>query len=156
MPEDKNKSNENIEPGAQNQDSDKFEPFDNLSPHLRRRRPAWASSYTALKYISALPRENFRKSDKITDVLVLVCVLFAAMLIFFPPNLLKSPIILLADFAFVAIIISFIMKRLGILITLSQRQAVLVWDIVVGSLLLGVLLTFNMMLFILYMTRSPL
>jgi hypothetical protein len=122
---------------------------------IYKRRSPWASSYSALQYVSTLSRKNFRKSDTVSDILVCLCVLCAVVLIFVPPKLLTPPVILGADIIFFAVTFYFVLKRLGILITLSARQAILVWDIVVGSFLLGILLCFNVMLFITYMTLSP-
>ncbi len=120
---------------------------------FKRRRSALDSSYTALKYVSGLQRKQFRKSDKITDITVCVSLLLATLLIFCPPFLLKPQLIVVLDLLLLGTIITFIMKRLGILITLSERQAVLVWDLLVGSLVLGVLLCLNSLFVINYVSN---
>jgi hypothetical protein len=134
--------------GADDNEEIKFESSSNQLRPLKKRRSVFASTCTSLKYIGSLPRKQYRQSDRFSDLLVLVCLLCALMLIILPPPLVRPPIVAVADLVFLAAIIFFIMNRIGILITLSERQAVLVWDIVVGSLLLGILLSFNAMYFI--------
>jgi len=125
------------------------------NPNFKNRRSALDSSYTALKYVSGLPRDKFRKSDRVTDIIIFVCLLFAAVLIFVPTSILRPPLLLSLDIIILMTTIFFIAKRLGILITLSERQAVLVWDIVVATLVLGILLCINALLFINYVTHIP-
>ena len=121
----------------------------------QKRSSPWDSSYHALKYVTAIPRDNFRTTDKITEILVFCCLVFIALLIFVPPTFLTPPVILLADIIFFSITVIFIMKRLGILITLNARQAVLVWDIVIAALIIGIILSFNAMKFIKYLVHVP-
>jgi hypothetical protein len=134
--------------GARNIEEMGAEFSDGSAENLTEGRSLLDSAYATLQYIGSLPRQQFRKSDKVSDLLVLVCLLFAVMLITLPPQLLKPPVVTLADFVFLAVIVFFILSRLGILVTLTQRQAVLVWDIVIGTFLLGILLCFNAMYFI--------
>jgi hypothetical protein len=134
--------------GARNREEMSAEFSDGSAGNLTEWRSLLDSTYTTLRYIVSLPRQQFRKSDKVSDLLVLVCLLFAVMLITLPPQLLRPPVVTLADFVFLAVIVFFIMSRLGILVTLTQRQTALVWDIVMGVFLLGILLCFNAMYFI--------
>jgi hypothetical protein len=136
-----------------NQLDENAESVSDSAEGLSRRRSLLTSTYSSLQYICSLPRKQFRSSDKVSDLLVLVCLLFAVILILLPSSLLQPTIVILADGVFLAVIVFFIMSRLGILITLSERQAVLVWDIVVGSLLLGILLSFNATYVIAYFHR---
>ena len=115
---------------------------------LQRRNSAWVNAVQSLHYIGSLERNHHRKSDKISDVLVLICLMFALMLITLPSSLVGPTVVAAADTVFFAAVLFFIINRMGILLTLTQRQAVLVSDIIVGALLLGMLLSFNAMYFI--------
>ncbi len=113
------------------------------------RRPIWIGTYLAIKHIASLPRKNFRTSDRVSDILVLSCLVCALLLIFIPSTLLKLPVVLVIDTVFITVVLYFVMKRMGIILTLPDRQAVLVGDIIVGALLLGMLISINVILFIL-------
>ncbi len=134
--------------GAENIEEKKSAASNSQAGLLIQRRSMLKGTCAFLQYIGSLPRKEYRKGDKVSDLLVLVCLLFAVMLITLPSALVRPPVVALADLVFLAVIVFFIMSRMGILITLSERQAILVWDIIVGALLLGMLLSFNAMYFI--------
>jgi len=124
------------------------------APQMKR-RASWTSSYAAIKYVSSIPRKRFRYSDKVTDILAGVLILLCTLLIFVPIDLLKLPLTLLCDVLFTLTIVFYIMNRLGILTTLSERQAVLVWDMVLGAFLLGILAIINLSLFVNFIRQIP-
>lgn len=76
-----------------------------------------------------------RFSDYVTVGLVCVCILslVAAVMLPVPPALRLLPLIFT-----VGAIIFFIVNRLGIILALTQRQALLVWQIMIASFWLGV------------------
>jgi len=120
---------------------------------IERRRPFWSSSLAALKYAGAIPRDRLRKADKISQVLVFCCGLFSLAFIVCTAFIWNSLPMLGLDLVIVAVTLFFIMQRLGILITLSPRQAALVWDMFVAIFVLGVLVCANALALIYYMTH---
>lgn len=143
MLNDKDEVSKSTDPGAEKEVNDNSSIVRSVASQAQRRN-SFTTTNEALKYVSAASRKNLRQSDKVTSVLLIVCILVGAAFVFIPLN---PVLILAADLLFFATLITFMVKRLGILITLSERQSVLVWDIILGSLLLGVLLTLNFLFF---------
>lgn len=122
---------------------------------LIRRRSPWAGTYESIKYISGLSRSKFRSSDKITEVLAAVSLLGLGLLIFMPSTFLRLPLALFCDTIFSICVIFFITNRLGIMTSLSERQAILVWDVILVSLLLGALIAVNVMMVASHLRQMP-
>lgn len=120
-----------------------------------RRQSAWSSSYKALNYVLGLERNRLRIADKTSDILLGLAILMIVLLSFAPSESWQVPLALGCDFACLSIVFFFIGNRLGILRTLNEKQAVLVWDIVMGALILGVLLAINSMLLIKAILHGP-
>lgn len=76
-----------------------------------------------------------RVSDYVTIGLVVICILslFAAVALPVSPGLKMLPLLFT-----IGAVVLYIVNRLGIIVTLSQRQALIVWQIVVASFWLGV------------------
>lgn len=114
---------------------------------ISQRRSRWLSSWAALKYINSLYKTDevkVRESDKTTNLLLSLAILGIAVLIFCPIALARGPLALVCDLLFAATVISYIANRLGILSTLSPRQAVLVWEVCIGMAIFAVLIAVNM------------
>jgi len=108
-----------------------------------QRASSWSGSFAAIK-LSMLPREKFRTGDKITEYLSAFSLATLAFWVFAPTQTFKPQLALLCDALFVTTIVCFIGGRLGVLNNIPQRFAVLVWDVILGFFLLGVVLTVNM------------
>jgi hypothetical protein len=125
------------------------------SEQPNRRQSVWAASYEALNYVLGIERSKLRTADKTTDILLGLAILSIVLLSFAPSEAWQVPLAFGCDILCLVIVLSFLGNRMGILRTLSQKQAVLVWDIVMGALILGVLVAVNSMLFIRTLLHGP-
>ncbi|PWT94906.1 MAG: hypothetical protein C5B53_12190 [Candidatus Melainabacteria bacterium] len=125
------------------------------SDHPNRRQSTWAACYEALNYVLGIERSKLRTADKTTDILLGLAILSIVLLSFAPSEAWQVPLAFGCDVICLIVVLSFLGNRMGILRTLSQKQAVLVWDIVMGALILGVLVAVNSMLFIRTLLHVP-
>ena len=133
------------EPGSEIQPSPTLEP-----PAIgNRRRPALAASWSAINYVSRLSRAKLRQRDKSTDALVAIVVVSLIILSFAPVTVWQLPIALGCAAICVITALWYLANRLGILSTLPERQAILVWDIAIGMFILGFSLSLIFMIFML-------
>ncbi len=105
----------------------------------------------ALKHISqASVAEAVRQrfSDYVTIGLVVVCILslVAAVVLPVPVGLRLLPLVFT-----VGAVIFYIVNRLGIILSLTQRQALLVWQIMIAAFWLGVTSAMLIMMLCAYM-----
>ncbi len=114
-----------------------------------------ASCIEAIRYISVLPRKRFRYSDRVTDILGAISILLLLVIVVMPTNAYQMPLMLFCDGLFLLTVVVFTMNRLGILNSLSERQFLLVWDIILGAFLLGLLFSANSTLILNYMKHLP-
>lgn len=102
------------------------------------RRTPYVNFFKALKYINeASVAENVKQrfSDYVTIALVFLCILSLVMAVSVP----VSPGIKLLPLLFtVGAVIFYIINRLGIMISLTARQALIVWQILIAGFWLGV------------------
>lgn len=108
-----------------------------------RRKTIWSASAEAINYIYKLPRGKLRLIDRTSDLLLALAILLIGLLSFAPAVSWQIPLAVVCDIVCVVAVVAFLASRLGILRTLSDKQAVLVWDIVIGVLVLGVLIAIN-------------
>ncbi len=102
------------------------------------RRAPIANFFRALKYINeASVAENVKQrfSDYVTIALVFLCILSLVMAVSVP---VPSGIKLLPLLFTVGAVIFYIINRLGIMISLTARQALIVWQILIAGFWLGV------------------
>jgi len=110
-------------------------PLDSEGKPLRR--AGVTNFFAALKHIgtaSDAAGVKQRLSDYITIALVFVCILslFGAVLLPVSQHMKLVPLVLT-----VLAVIAYIINRLGIIIGLSSRQALIVWQILIASFWLG-------------------
>lgn len=106
------------------------------------RRAGLRNFFAAMKHIydaSGAESVSQRTSDYVTIALVVVCIiaLVAAVALPLPPEVppsLKLLPLALTVFA----VIFYIVNRLGIVLSLSQRQALIIWQIIIAAFWLGV------------------
>lgn len=117
------------------------------------RRPPLKSSWEAFQYLMSLPKGTFRESDKITAAFLGTAVLLLASTVMAPPP--YSGIIGLAgDMFFGLTIFSYIINRFGVVKLLHAREAVLIWDLMLGAFLLGIFVAVNFSLAMSYIRSS--
>lgn len=115
------------------------------------KRGGLTNFFLALKHInqaSVADAVRQRFSDYVTIGLVVVCILslVAAVVLPVPPGLRLLPLIFT-----VGAVIFYIINRLGIILSLTQRQALLVWQILIAAFWLGVTSAMLVMMSCVYM-----
>jgi hypothetical protein len=102
------------------------------------RRAGLSNLYLAIKHIndaSTADSVKQRFSDYVTIVLVIMCILSLVMAV----SVQVSPVLKLLPLLFtVGSVVFYIINRLGIMISLTARQALIVWQILVAGFWLGV------------------
>ena len=102
------------------------------------RRAGFRNFFQAIGYIneaSVADAVRQRFSDYVTIGLVVVCIfsLVAAVALPVPPGLKLLPLVFT-----VGAVIFYIINRLGIILSLTPRQALIVWQILIAAFWLGV------------------
>ncbi len=120
-----------------------------------RRKSAWATSYEAINYVCGLPRAKLRVADMTSDMLLALAILVIVVLSFTPQAGWQIPVAFICDAVCIVAVVLFLGYRLGILRTLSEKQAVLVWDVVTGAFVLGVLVALNSLVLFKFILRTP-
>jgi hypothetical protein len=105
-----------------------------------------SKTLSTLAHINSLSRNRLRQGDKVSDFLMGLCILVMALLSFTPNNVWQVPIALVCDIVCLSTASWFLVNRLGILSTLTDRQAILVWDIAVGIFIFTILIFINLIL----------
>ncbi len=111
-----------------------------------RRKSPWSTSMTNIDRLTKLSREGLRQRDKISDFLMGLSILIMACLTFVPYYSWQVPMAGLCDLICLATIVWFMVNRLGILSTLTDRQAILIGDIALGIFILATLIFINFVL----------
>lgn len=114
---------------------------------LKRLSP-WQSSSAAIGYVLESSRTDtiqLRTSDRVTIIaLLLCCILEVLSLSYTPMSNLRLPIIIFCDVVLGVTTVLFLVYRLGILRSLSPRQALVCWQLMMGCVFFGVFLCINM------------
>jgi len=119
------------------------------------KRTPFANFFLALKHINdASVSENVRQrfSDYVTIGLVILCILslLAAVSIQVPTGVRLLPLLLT-----IGAVVFYIINRLGIMVSLTHRQALIVWQILVAGFWLGVTSSMLIMLLVMYFFSRP-
>lgn len=114
------------------------------------RRSRWLSSLAALRYVGSVAKDDeikVRDSDRATAIALLICC-FAALSCLLVPQLEAHRIdfVLAADALVGLALLMYVANRFGIVTTFAPRQALLTWQLMLGSSLLGIFLTINLAL----------
>lgn len=116
------------------------------------RRSRWGSSLAALVYVSSVQKDEeikVRDSDKATAISLLLCCAGALVCIMVPGfENFKTTFILAADALVGLSLLMYVANRFGIVTTFAPRQALLTWQLMLGSSLLGIFMTINLALII--------
>ena len=102
------------------------------------RRGGFRNVFSAIKHVneaSATESVKQRISDYVTIGLVVVCILslVAAVALPVPPGLKLLPLIFT-----IGAVVFYIINRLGIIVSLNSRQALIIWQILIAAFWLGV------------------
>lgn len=121
------------------------------SPGQTPRESMLGGVVSSVKYLQEAHAEvdviKLRKSDKFTHVMLWIGlgVMVAAMFLPVP----RSVSLILADVLISIVLLAFLGLRFGVVRTLKPRQAVLTWQLILGSFLLGIYAAFNILMAVL-------
>jgi hypothetical protein len=115
---------------------------------ISMRRSRWESSFAAIRYINSLGRDEevkVRDSDRATTIfLLLASILTVLSLVIKPFAGMRLHFVLICDALVGVMLIFYLANRFGIVNTLTPRQALLTWQLMVGSAFLGIFMTINL------------
>ncbi|HEY9716764.1 MAG TPA: hypothetical protein V6C69_04820 [Trichormus sp.] len=118
------------------------------SAGLVHRRSRWYSSMAALRYVSSLSKDDdvrVRDSDRATAIALLISSILTVLSLVFKPFASHRLALVLACDALVGLMLLFyVANRFGILNTLTPRQALLSWQLMMGAGFIGIFTTINL------------
>jgi hypothetical protein len=116
--------------------------------NLVQRQSRWETTWAAMKYISNLSRDDdarIRSSDRATSVFLLIATVLTVVSLVLPalaPHRLFF--VLICDALVGAMLALYLANRFGILNTLTPRQALLTWQLIMGATFIGIFVTINL------------
>jgi len=126
---------------------------------LIKRRSRLESSQEAFQYVSSISKDNYvrlRLSDRLTSIaLVAAAILAILSIVVHPLAILRLPLILLCDGLVGTMLVLYLLNRFGILIALTPRQALLTWQMIVVSCVVGIYVTINLAALVAGLVLSP-
>lgn len=115
---------------------------------IAMRRSRWESSFAAVRYINSLGRDEevkVRDSDRATTIfLLLASILTVLSLVIKPFAGMRLQFVLICDVLVGVMLVFYLANRFGIINTLTPRQALLTWQLIVGSAFFGIFMTINL------------
>jgi hypothetical protein len=126
--------------------------YSNPGGGIVQRRSRWYSSLAALRYVNSLSKDDdvrVRDSDRATSISLLIGAIFTVISLIVPqlaPH--RVPLVLACDALVGVMLLFYVANRFGILNTLSPRQALLTWQLLIGATFLGIFMTINFALII--------
>ena len=122
------------------------------SGSIIQRRSRWYSSLAALRYVNSLSRDDdvrVRDSDRATSIFLGIAIALTVVSGLVPQLAPHRVAFVLVCDALVGVMLTFyVANRFGILNTLSPRQALLTWQLLIGASFLGTFLTLNFALIV--------
>jgi len=115
-----------------------------------KRRSRWQSSLAAWRYVNSVSRDNevkVRDTDRATSAALLIVCLAALLALVVPFDWMvqhRVPFVLAADVLVGVALLMHVANRFGIVTTLTPRQALLTWQLMLGASLLGIFLAVNL------------
>ncbi len=119
------------------------------------KRSTFKNFILAIKHVNeASVSESVKQrfSDYVTIAIVILCIVSLLMAVSFP---VPTAIRLLPLLFTVLSVVFYIVNRLGIMISLTPRQALIVWQILVAGFWLGVTSAMLVMLVVIYFFAHP-
>lgn len=115
---------------------------------IAARRSRWESSFAAFRYINSLGRDEevkVRDSDRATTIFLLLASILTVLSLFIKPIAgMRLQFVLICDALVGVMLIFYLANRFGIVNTLTPRQALLAWQLIVGAAFLGIFMTINL------------
>ncbi|HEY9754110.1 MAG TPA: hypothetical protein V6C97_02990 [Oculatellaceae cyanobacterium] len=90
---------------------------------------------------------SIRKTDRVSQVILVLAIVAVAVAQVMPSE--QFIVMVIADVLLALSLCAFLALRFGVLRTLGTRQAILVWQLILGSFLLGLFLAFNLKMIVL-------
>src|SRR5262249_11889827 len=115
-----------------------------------KRRVCLQSSLAAWRYVNSVGRDNevkVRDTDRATSVALLIVCVAALLALVVPFDWMvqhRVPFVMAADVLVGVALLMHVANRFGIVTTLTPRQALLTWQLMLGSSLLGIFLAVNL------------
>ncbi len=139
-------------PGEEKSDGAQKDTVKIVTHDVSQRRSRWLSSLAALRYVSGVQKDNeikVRDSDKATAISLLLCCAAALVCLVVPGfEAYRVTFVLAADVLVGISLLMYVANRFGIVTTFLPRQALLTWQLMLGSSLLGIFLTINLAMII--------
>ena len=114
---------------------------------ISKRRSPWESSAAAWRYVQDAARTDniqLRTSDRVTIIALLVCCILEVLSISYAPlSGMRLPIVICCDVVLGICSVLFLIYRMGILCSLSPRQALVCWQLMMGCVFWGIFLCIN-------------
>jgi hypothetical protein len=114
------------------------------------RRSRWISALSALRYVNSVSRDEeikVRDSDKATSIALLVCCIAALACLVVPElEAYRAGFVVACDLLVGLALLVYVANRFGVVTTFQPRQALLTWQLMLGSSLLGIFMTVNLAL----------
>lgn len=112
-----------------------------------KRRSPWQAAGAALQYVQESTRTDsiqLRTSDRVTIIALLVCCILEVLSLSYTPFAgMRLPVVIVCDVVLGVCTILFLVYRLGILCSLSPRQALVCWQLMMGCVFFGIFLCIN-------------
>ncbi|MBC7996662.1 MAG: hypothetical protein IAF58_01895 [Leptolyngbya sp.] len=122
------------------------EPPEKTGIALRRSR--WESSSAALRYINSLGRDQevkVRDSDRATTIFLLLATILTVLSLAIKPFAgMRLQFVLVCDLLVGVMLVFYVANRFGIINTLTPRQALLTWQLIMGAALFGIFMAVNL------------
>jgi hypothetical protein len=90
---------------------------------------------------------SIRKTDRVSQVILVLAIVAVAVAQAMPSE--QFIVMVIADILLALSLCAFLALRFGVLRTLGVRQAILVWQLILGSFMLGLFLAFNLKMIVL-------
>lgn len=106
--------------------------------------------FSTVKHLQEAHATGFstiRKTDRVSQIMLVVAIVLIAAAQVVPAQQLA--VSLAADAMLAAALLVFLALRFGVVRTLLPRQAILVWQLIVGAFLLGLFVAFNLNMLVL-------
>lgn len=123
-----------------------------------KRRSRWQSSLAALRYVSSVSRDNevkVRDSDRASSIALLIVCAIALISLVLPQLATQRHIFVAVSDVLVGVcLLMYVANRFGIVTTLTPRQALLAYQLMLGSALLGIFLAINLTVVIAFVVAN--
>lgn len=122
------------------------------------RRSRWISAMAALSYVNSVSRDEeikTRDSDRATSIALFICCVAAFACLVVPAlENYRIGFVLAADVLVGVAMLMYVANRFGVITTFQPRQALLTWQLMLGSSLLGIFLTINLALLLALLVQN--